>query len=108
MRSGEYEPHMIFCQKILENQYSDIGLRLNEDSYEYPLWYMLKGDDIRIEHVFVGNESAAYTDGSFIPDCIIWVDQLPDGEIIFQKQRYEVTQEYPNGYYFLEKTKDKN
>lgn len=103
MRGSEYEPYMDICKRIQEKKYSDIGLCIGENDYEYPLWYVLKDTGVRIEHVLVKNESSVYIDEDFVPDCIIWIGQLQKEEIRIQGQEYGIKQDYIDGYYLLEK-----
>ncbi len=49
------------------NQCSSVGLYLREDSWEYPLWILLRSQnpDTRIQHVLVNNISARKGNSSF-------------------------------------------
>ena len=67
---GREEDYITACNLVLEEGYSKIGLILGEDTYEYPIWYMLQNEVERIEHIMISNESHKYEDEMFVPDCI--------------------------------------
>ena len=56
---------------INEKGYSALGIRVGELSFEYPIWVMTKSPNLRIENILVQNDSAAYEDMSYIPECVI-------------------------------------
>jgi 4-amino-4-deoxy-L-arabinose transferase-like glycosyltransferase len=77
--------------QLVAHHCRNIGLMLGEDSWEYPLWAMLRlyepHGTRRIEHVGVNNQSAhlKYPLGDFIPDALVMFGRdteqisLPDG-----------------------------
>lgn len=83
------EDKYIELEKVLkEKNYKNIGLYLNGNSYEYPIW-MMAGNDARIENVLVSNQTAIYADESFEPDAIIVVDINTDEGIEYKGQVYK-------------------
>lgn len=77
-RTNEYDPYQTLCQEIENSGYTQVGLYMGEDHYEYPIWRMLPESVSRLEHVLVSNESAVYADESFLPECIIWLGTVTD------------------------------
>jgi hypothetical protein len=55
----------------------NIGLKLAEDDWEYPLWVLLNGatKGPRMEHIDVQNLSGAIEKGDFQPDLIVKFDE---------------------------------
>lgn len=75
---------------LMDNNYNNLGIIISENDYEYPLFKLTKG--IRIEHVFVENETKIYKDENFVPDVIV-IKNIMDscykyniGNYNFQKQ----------------------
>lgn len=65
------------CDVILENGWHNVGLYTANDTYEYPLWAMLKKGSVQICHVFTVTDPY---DPPFTPDVILSVDRdLSDG-----------------------------
>ncbi len=65
------------CDYILENGWRNVGLYTANDTYEYPIWAMLKSEDPVIRHVFPVTDPY---DPPFTPDVIFSVDRdLSDG-----------------------------
>ena len=65
------------CDLILENGWKNVGLYTANDTYEYPIWAMLKGEDPVIRHVFPVTDPH---DPPFTPDVIFSLDRdLSDG-----------------------------
>lgn len=84
---------------VKSQMYSSVGLHIGSDEYEYPIWKMLEGQ--RIEHVNVNNESAIYADRDFVPECIIWIDALPEEPVIVNNQVYTQIEDFGEYHYFL-------
>lgn len=97
----EYEIYSEICQIIRKKEFRQVGLKMQEEDYEYPLWKILEEDVDRIEHIFVENTSQRYDDYNFTPDCIIWVGGLPEGTIERNGKIYNVYAEYGQRYYLL-------
>jgi hypothetical protein len=74
---GFRENYIAAADFIKKREYRSIGLATNEDSWEYPLWALLKANsrNIRIEHYNVNNESGAIQSAPFVPDVLICIDQ---------------------------------
>jgi hypothetical protein len=77
------EPYTSATAYIKSNGYTDIGLWLPYDPWEYQLWVMLKSGDhpLRIESVMISNISKKFEPETFIPSAIIRV-RNPDESII--------------------------
>lgn len=88
-RTDEYEPYLAICREIADDGFTQIGLYMGEDHYEYPLWRMLPESVSRLEHVLVSNESAVYADDSFLPECIIWLGAVTD-KVEYNGTAYEL------------------
>lgn len=73
---------------------SQIGLYLGDDTWEYPLWVLLRQDsqDIRFEHINVTNASSKKYDippfDNFSPDTIISIDRDDQNEILVKDNVY--------------------
>lgn len=86
--------------EINAKNYKTVGLYITRGQYSYPFWPMCPGVE-RIEDVAGGgyNETQKYDDLSFVPDCIVWIADLPEsGEfewhgVTYQKS-YEINQCY--------------
>lgn len=87
-RDYEYETYVNITQIVRENNFNEIGLKIGEDIYEYPIWKMLSDVAIRIEHVNVENMSVQYADNSFTPDCIIWIGKVPEETVCRNGKEY--------------------
>lgn len=75
-------PYVEATNYIKLKGYSDIGLYMGPNDWEYPFWVLLKNNDsrrLRIEHIGVKNQSAiiypTYHFCNFIPDAIISLDE---------------------------------
>lgn len=76
--SGITKEYVNACSVIENLGCERVGLMLGEDTYSYPIMYMLKHDVKRIEHIAVSNETQKYEDLAYTPDCIISVGDLGD------------------------------
>ncbi len=69
---GGYEDFAQVTDEIRSLGPESVGFKTMEDTWEYPLHHMLYDAGVRtLKHVNVGNETAAYEDSGFIPDCIL-------------------------------------
>lgn len=69
-KEEKYEVYEEIAEYIKLQQYASVGLKISENSYEYPLWALLSDMNIIINGVTVENETSIYEDADFIPDCI--------------------------------------
>lgn len=79
------------CQKV--------GIKLNGVNYEYPIWWMLKENDIEIRHILVENASGIYEDETYIPEYIILENGIADGHITVHGQEYHELEEFVDNQY---------
>lgn len=100
-RSNEYAPYESICSEITASGYSQIGLHMEEDNYEYPLWKMLPDSSYQLEHVMVDNQSAVYADTSYQPECIIWLGALSEEEVYCNGQQYRIQLRVDDKHYLL-------
>ena len=70
-RQSIYEDYRSVCGEVIGRGYTKVGLFLQQDSYEYPIWQALEGHVGEIRHVLVENESAVYEVEGFTPDVIL-------------------------------------
>ena len=68
-----YEPLTQICDDLVASRCQSVGLKLNFDDAEYPIWLMLRnrGFTGRIEHLRVENESARIPTRGDLPDAVI-------------------------------------
>ncbi len=94
--------YLAAAKEITLNKCTQVGLWMGEDSWEYPLWAILKGnnrEDIRIEHVNVKNASAVKASdtpfNNFSP-CAIVSDNAEEGADLFiNNTLYSQTKRFP-------------
>lgn len=100
-RWGELALYASLTDEIKARGYDEVGLHLvRADSYEYPFWEMLDG--CRLEHIYVKNSTAVYTDNEFVPDCIIWFGSLPEEPVKIGDKIYSQITEFRRKQYLLE------
>jgi hypothetical protein len=90
-----YTPYTEIANNISSLKCEKVGLIIDEDTWEYPLWILLKdrGFNGKIEHIRVHNLSAKYEQFDFNPCAIISTSDIS-----------EIQQEYRNiqiGDYYL-------
>ena len=73
--TGDYQD---IVKEIEARGYHNIGLLTGNDTFEYPLWCMLRGYSCRVEHISVDNMTDIYEDANFTPDCIFVRDWEPE------------------------------
>lgn len=76
MNKGDavYVKYTMIARDIQQKGATRIGLIMGEDSWEYPLWVLLKKkgvENFRIEHINVANLSASTRDKDFQPDYTV-------------------------------------
>lgn len=80
-----------------ENRYGTLGIKVGPMNYEYPMWVMLEGSDIRIENILVQNASKIYEDTSYVPECVIMdIGSKNDETITVHGQLYKREPEFMN------------
>lgn len=96
---GTYHSYEALCGVIRENQYIQVGLLMTEDSYEYPIWQMLRGTAEKIEHVNITNETAELQEREFHPDCIISTVGGMDAsqQLSVYGNNYQVEEQFDDG-----------
>ena len=79
-RRNLYEDYNNAAEYIKDNDFTEIGIIVGNDSYEYPFWKLVEKDVERIEHVCVENDTNRYDDKNFVPQCILSsdVDVFPE------------------------------
>ena len=97
----EYEIYYDFCKTIKEEKFRLIGLKTGEEDFEYPLWRMLEDDADRIEHIAVENATARCREDDLMPDCIIWIGELPASVIEQGGKEYHVQKSFGEKYFLL-------
>ena len=76
---------------LVRSRASQIGLVLEEDDWEYPIWSLLRDRKldypIRIEHVAVRNGVRSWPLGPFIPEVLVWTrPNAPDNVTVDGRQ----------------------
>ena len=97
--------YMGMARQIRSLGCQQVGIISNSDSWEYPLWTLLKkqgaGGPLRIEHLDVKNDSShiPYPLGRFDPCAIVTIEDKPKGMALSDKH-YKMIWEYqnPEGY----------
>lgn len=98
---SSYESYYNLCSGIKDQEITTVGLKTGEDDFEYPIWKMLEEKVERIEHVYVENATSRYEMHDYLPECIIWIGELPEEPIIRDGKIYNVKMNYENRYYLL-------
>ena len=83
-----YVAYRDIADYIKDNNIEKVGILTTEDTYEYPLWGMLRGYDCQIEHVKVDNLSGKYEDLIFQPDCIFVYLREDDDTVYYHGAEY--------------------
>lgn len=96
VRDGIYNDYKEITDYINGLDVESIGLYIGSDSYEYPLIQMVS-EDIRVEHVNVGNETAIYEEPNFIPEVIITYEKGEIESMNINDQKYILGKEVTNG-----------
>lgn len=103
-KEGSRQDYTEAIETVKEKNYQSIGLDIASNSYEYPIWAMLNNSEIRIEDVQEKeNESKIYDDMTYIPDCIIVIDQEEKNQMTYHGVMYQVVNKISNGVWVMEK-----
>jgi hypothetical protein len=72
-RSDVYPAYLAVTDRITQAGCDRVGLELEEDSWEYPIWVLLRdrGFSGEIQHISVENASRIYEDRTYRPCAII-------------------------------------
>lgn len=73
-RSNIRDAYIEACSLVVNEGYREVGLIMNGDSYEYPIWHMLQGSAERIDNVWISEETSRYEDMSYEPECVLAID----------------------------------
>lgn len=65
------EEYVTIVNEIKASGSGKVGLVIREDSFEYPIWSMLKNQDYEIRHIMVNNSLGKYEVFDFVPDYVI-------------------------------------
>ena len=83
-------PYTYAATMVRDKKCAEVGLWLEDNSWEYPLWFLLNAggtDSMRVEHVHVSNESSRASlyggANSFVPCALVVVATIEDpGQIL--------------------------
>ncbi|MGV8108430.1 MAG: hypothetical protein AB2L10_03205 [Methanospirillum sp.] len=78
---------------ITSNNVSSIGLDIQEDSWNYPIWAILryeKHHEIFMEHLNVSNPSQKFSKHNFIPEIIISERKIFNNSSIIDEKHYDL------------------
>lgn len=70
-----------------EESFRSLGLLLSVDTYEYPIWKMVKEDTV-VQNVCVENETSRYIDNRFLPEAIVIIKRDPKNLSSFGEDTY--------------------
>ena len=87
-----YEEYKEICELAGEQPCGNIGLAIDEGTWEYPIWAQLYGQAGYIRHIMIENETSAYEDINFIPDYIV-SSREPEDVIYYHDAKYCLQEE---------------
>ncbi|MFN3940537.1 MAG: hypothetical protein ACK4IY_08105, partial [Chitinophagales bacterium] len=104
---GSQRPFFDMSAIIQRTGMQNIGWIITGDTWEYPMWVLLRDiDNLHMEHILVQNASAQWEDSDFIPDGIINKTIMPDSvdRIYYHGNAYQLI--YANNpWMFLQRVK---
>ncbi|MGD1839299.1 MAG: glycosyltransferase family 39 protein [Thermonemataceae bacterium] len=67
------------AKKIIARNYKKVGLVIHDDAWEYPLWKLLRGQEVEIKHVNVTHNASQKIAQDFQPEVIFFLgeDNIP-------------------------------
>ena len=95
-----FEPYSSLTNEINVKGYKNLGLNIKNGEYQYPLWQMCKSIE-HVENVVLDEGSSVYENKEFVPDCIVWINDLPENDtFVYHDRTYNVSFGR-DGYYLL-------
>lgn len=91
------EEYREIINDICNSDIKNVGLKLELNAYEYPLWITNK-DNLYLSHINVENETAKYSNEDFVPDCIISTYGAED-KVEFGGKQYTLMENSCNNVY---------
>lgn len=95
-RYNVFDDYREAANYINDMDYTDIGLYIGGDSYEYPLIQMLNGER-RVEHIKVDNKTSKYEDVNFIPSIIFVYQKTEPEDWNIKDASYTIVKRFENG-----------
>lgn len=86
-RSQERDNYLALQEILEEESFRSLGLLLSVDTYEYPIWKMVKEDTV-VQNVCVENETSRYIDNRFLPEAIVIIKRDPKNLSSFGEDTY--------------------
>lgn len=86
-RSQERDNYLVLKEILEEESFRSLGLLLSVDTYEYPIWKMVK-DGTVVQNVCVENETSRYKDHGFLPEAIVIIKRDPENLSSFGEGTY--------------------
>ena len=102
-KEEKYPVYVEIASHVREQGYSQMGLLVSENSYEYPIWTLLRKDDVVIEDIDVQNATSLYESKDFVPDCILIDKTAGITEYTYHGQNYYYSGVGDDYTYLLEK-----
>ena len=103
---GIRDEYVFITDEIKNHGDGKVGLILRGDTYEYPVWALLRGGGYEIKHVMVNGELGKYEDSSFRPDYII-AERYTEETISYHDRSYDLKMAWPEGRLSLYFSTDK-
>lgn len=86
-RKSDKASYMKLDEIFAKESWENIGVYLETDTYEYPIWKQC-GGDVRIEAINVMNDTGRYADTGFVPEAIITINRNPEDIVNYLGERY--------------------
>lgn len=87
-RENVRESYMEIAERLKAGGVGKIGLVIHSDTFEYPIWAMLRGEGYEIRHIMVNNALKGWEQEDFVPDYII-VEGFAEGSFQYHGTEYK-------------------
>lgn len=89
--NSTYQPFINIAREITDRGCNQVGLLFGVNTWEYPLWQQLesRGFTGQIEHIYVENPTAKYSNLDFEPCAIVEFDKRTGAPDHWQQLRYD-------------------